>query len=49
MWKCQKCGELQRITFRCKKCGFKFPGIDVVAQRKMRKVKKYPKPHGRFN
>lgn len=38
MWKCQNCGKLQRISYRCKYCSYKFPeGLTGAKLREMHK------------
>ena len=53
MWKCQKCGGLQRINAYCKYCGFKFPTVLTLKQmrdlRKNKELEKLKKVHGRFD
>jgi len=39
MWKCPKCGLMQRIDYKCKKCGKKFPQIKADVLKNFRKFK----------
>lgn len=44
MWKCPKCGLLQRIDYRCRRCGKKFPQVDAQKIKKLRKFREINKP-----
>lgn len=44
MWKCHRCGLIQRINYRCKKCGEKFPQVSAQKIRNLRKFKEVNKP-----
>lgn len=44
MWKCPDCGELQRIDYKCRKCGKKFPQTQASKIKNLRQHK-YPQGH----